>query len=222
MTWIVTLDGASGTGKTSLAYGLAKRLRADVLPSGILYRMVAYWDILGHAIDDMPYATLSTDLTITSTGAIIWRGEKLTHILRQEDLGQRSSILAKNPKVRGYLLSIQRAWPCVHGLVAEGRDMGSMVFPHAELKLFITCSVQVRAKRRLEQLLSLGIHGRLEDVQAEIIARDQRDQARDHAPLIQPEGSIAWDNGVRDIESQLDALVVICAQHIRGLSVMDG
>ena len=217
MKVIITIDGASGSGKTTLSQRLAAALGGQLLPSGTLYRIVAYWDNLGIAVAEMPLLSLHKDITIDQhNDAIYYLDEDITERLYQPLITEKASIIAQNSDIRARLLSVQKHWPFEHILIAEGRDMGSVVFPDAMIKIFVTCSLKTRASRRFEQLLASGIHAKLDDVEAEIAQRDTRDQQRVHAPLIVPEGAVMWDNDARTIDEQVDNMVLFCNNHILG------
>lgn len=204
--WVLTIDGPSGSGKSTLARRLSQCLHAEFLPSGLLYRLVGYWSLQGMSLEQMPWADLHTDLTFQNDQCF-WQDRNMTVDLGQDQVAMVASKLAQSSAVRACLLPVQRAWRISSPLVAEGRDMGSVVFPNAEVKWFIECSLETRVKRRFQQLLDLGIHASLEDVAAEIIARDARDQARHCAPLQQPLGALILENDSWDLEAQVQCML---------------
>lgn len=216
MSWVITLDGGSGSGKSSLAIAMAMKMNATLLPSGILYRLLAHWHTSGIAIADMPITSLHDQLQIKSVnGELVasWGGDNIMANLMSDNISQAASVLAQNEQIRQVLLDIQRHWPNENGLIAEGRDMGSVIFPSASVKWFVSCDIHTRAKRRVQQLLVLGIHVKFENVVKEILVRDQRDQSRNIAPLQKPEGSICIDN-ILDLDDQVNEMVRVSKLHL--------
>lgn len=192
---VITIDGPSGSGKGTVSRALAERLGWHWLDSGALYRLVAL--AAQHegldperAADVERAAELSRALPVEFVPAagdepvVRLAGEDVTLALRTEACGEMASRLAGHPGVRQGLLQLQRDFRRAPGLVADGRDMGTVVFPDAPLKIFLVASAHERARRRHEQLLALGINANLSRIYAEIVERDRRDAARKHAPLI--------------------------------------
>ena len=224
MSWVITVDGASGSGKTALASAIADKLNAPLLPSGLLYRLVALWQMQGIVLDNMPLTTLHSHLKIMQSQdqmQVIWRSENITGALMEPRIAEQASIVAQSEAVRYSLLDVQRAWPAERGLVAEGRDMGSVIFPDATIKWFVTCDIETRAKRRMQQLLGLGIHAKFDSVVQEILARDLRDQHRDIAPLQKPVGAICIEN-VKTLKEQVDEMVRVSLLRIGAYHVSEG
>lgn len=219
MSWVMTIDGASGSGKTALATMLATRLNATLLPSGVLYRLLALWHEEGMELDQMPILSIHQHLGIKMDNGlrVAWMGQDMTSRVMSDQTAHRASVLAQQEAVRHRLIGVQRAWPNTKGLIAEGRDMGSVIFPDAMLKWFVSCDAQTRAKRRVQQLLDHGIHANFGEVVQEILARDLRDQSRDIAPLHTPDGAICVEN-VRPITEQVDEMVRIFSLRIGAIS----
>lgn len=183
---VIALDGFAATGKTAVATALAKKLGWRVLFSGMLYRYVAFSaarDSLGEYLDHIPpswHAALS-DIDCTMHNDVLdvrVNGESLGAQLTQESVGVFASKIAKNLNLRAELLSIQRSYRGFPGLIAEGRDMGSVVFPDAKLKVFLRASEDIRAQRRYDQLKRLGKSAIIHDILSSIKQRDARDLAR--------------------------------------------
>lgn len=189
---VITIDGASGTGKGVVTHRIAKKLGWGLLDSGVLYRVLAY-AVEKHAVSmDNPtkISDVANDLnivfrapTLSDPPQIIFEDEDISSLIRTEKMGNAASKVGVFPEVREALLARQRAFRQPPGLVTDGRDMGTVVFPDAELKIFLTASPEERAKRRYNQLKELGIHANLSDLVFELRERDYRDQARAHAPL---------------------------------------
>lgn len=188
---VITVDGASGTGKGTISQLVASQLGWHFLDSGALYRVLALaaykhsvaldneeaLDVLAAHLDVQFIARIDT------TSQIILEGEDVSETIRTEKMGNAASIIAALPAVRTALLSRQRAFREHPGLVADGRDMGTVVFPDAELKVFLSASPEERAMRRLKQLKERGINVTLPNLVKELRERDRRDQERAVAPL---------------------------------------
>ena len=187
---ILTIDGPSGAGKGTAARAVAARLGWRLLDSGALYRITAFAALrAGLALDDeKTVARIAEQLDVEfSHGAderILLAGEDITAQLRTERCGEAASKVAALPEVRRALLARQRAFIAPPGLVADGRDMGTGVFPEAVLKVFLTASPHERAVRRHKQLMAKGIDVSLRDLSREIAQRDERDANRAVAPLV--------------------------------------
>jgi cytidylate kinase len=186
---IVTVDGPSGSGKGTISRGLASRLRWHLLDSGALYRLVALAAARrGNPGDPEELARIarSMDASFGSVGGaeqVMLDGEDATVALRTEETGEAASRVAAVPQVREALLQRQRDFARPPGLVADGRDMGTVVFPSADLKVFLTATADERAMRRHKQLKGKGIDVSLRDLSWDIAQRDARDASRPVAPL---------------------------------------
>lgn len=192
MVPVIAIDGPSGSGKGTISREVARRLGWHLLDSGALYRLVALAGRkAGLGEDDATgHARLAGDLDVAfrATGAgeeqVLLAGEDVTGELRTEQAGSAASRVAAWPAVRSALLERQRRFAAPPGLVADGRDMGSVVFPAAGLKIFLTASPEERARRRHKQLKEKGLSVNLAALSAEIAERDRRDASRPVAPLI--------------------------------------
>ncbi|OGT43449.1 MAG: cytidylate kinase [Gammaproteobacteria bacterium RIFCSPHIGHO2_12_FULL_37_34] len=212
---VITVDGASGTGKGTVSQLLAKRLRWKLLDSGALYRVLALaaqkhsvaldnekaLNVLAEHLD-VQFIAQENNLT-----RIILEGEDVTEIIRTEKIGNAASIVAALPAVRAALLSRQRAFRDKPGLVADGRDMGTVVFPDAELKIFLQATPEERAMRRYNQLKERGISVTLGDLIEELRERDKRDQERIVAPLKPAEDAICIDTNHLTIEQVVERIL---------------
>src|SRR5215469_14305433 len=188
---IVTIDGPSGSGKGTISRAVARHVGWHLLDSGALYRLVA---LAGAAagvppLDEPAHASLAHRMDVVFTVApdgserVTLEGRDVTAAIRSEEAGQGASRVAAWPSVRQALLARQRAFAVPPGLVADGRDMGTVVFPLAELKIFLTATPQERALRRHKQLKDKGSYVSLPALSREIAERDLRDQTREVAPL---------------------------------------
>ncbi len=188
---MITVDGASGTGKGTVSQLVAKHLGWKLLDSGALYRVLALAaQKHGVSLDNETALRVLAeyfDVQFIAVGSelprILLEGEDVTETIRTEKMGSAASKIAALPAVRTALLNRQRAFREFPGLVADGRDMGTVVFPDAELKIFLTASPEVRAERRYNQLKEKGINVNLSDLVEELRERDKRDQERAVAPL---------------------------------------
>ena len=183
---VIAIDGPSASGKGTVAARVAQALGFHYLDSGALYRLVALIALDGDiGLDDdaaLAQAAESMDVEFTEK-AVRLGGVEVTAELRAEDVGAAASRVAARPPVREALLVRQRALRRPPGLVADGRDMGSIVFPDAALKVFLTADVGTRAERRYKQLMEKGMYGKMPDVVEELRRRDERDASRPVAPL---------------------------------------
>lgn len=188
---VIAIDGPSGSGKGTVAGLLAKRLGWRLLDSGALYRLLAF-AARNHGVDltneeslKVLAAHLDVQFNAIAGGGqrIILEGEDVTDVIRSEQVGAGASQVAALPAVREALLQRQRAFLEAPGLVADGRDMGTVVFPQAQLKIFLTASAEERARRRYLQLKGKGMEADLASLLQEIQERDERDSQRSVAPL---------------------------------------
>ncbi len=204
---VVTIDGPGGSGKGTLSLLVAQELGWHLLDSGALYRLLALLSQQRSvAIDDEPaLAALAATLDVQFLGAdfkdvagsittILLEGKPVTEAIRTEALGGKASEVAKLPAVREALLGRQRAFQQLPGLVADGRDMGTVVFPNAPLKVFLTASAEERAKRRYKQLKEKGESVTLAPLLKDIKKRDDRDMNRAVAPLQPAEDAVLLDS----------------------------
>jgi cytidylate kinase len=206
---VIAIDGPSASGKGTIAERVAGALGFHYLDSGALYRLVALAALqAGVGFDqESKLAALAAGLDVKfSSGEILLSGQRVSDAIRNEDCGIRASKVAALPAVRAALLSRQHAFRQAPGLVAEGRDMGTVVFPDATLKLFLTASAEVRAERRYKQLKEKGIDANIRTLLRELHERDERDSARSVAPLQKAIDARELDStglGIEDIVRQV-------------------
>lgn len=212
---VITLDGPSGVGKGTVSQLLAEKLNWHLLESGALYRVVAL-AADRHGVDlvnEEALAVLAEHLDVQFSAAsagkparIMFEGNDVTDEIRTEKQGNAASKVAQLAYVRNGLLARQKAFCQSPGLVAEGRDMGTIVFPEANLKFFLIASAEERARRRYQQLKNKGINVKLADLVVEIAERDTRDSTRAVAPLVPADDAVVIDTtnlSVRDVLSRV-------------------
>ncbi len=200
---VIAIDGPSASGKGTVARRVAEALGFHYLESGALYRLVALATLReGVAGRDEPAAArIAASLAAEFHGEDIFlSGQKVTDDLRTEECGVRASEIARHQAVRTVLLSRQRGFRKPPGLVADGRDMGTIVFPDAALKVFLTASIPVRARRRHKQLIDKGIHANLAALSRDLAERDARDVTRAAAPLKAAPDAVQIDTSELAIE----------------------
>ncbi len=206
---VITIDGASGTGKGTVTHLIAKKLGWNLLDSGVLYRVLALAaQNKGVSLEDETALTaLANALDVRFIAAEIGESllvflekQEVTDIIRAEKVGNAASKVAVFPAVRTALLDRQRAFRTLPGLVADGRDMGTVIFPDAIVKIFLTASPEERARRRYNQLNAKGIHVNLGALVGELRERDRRDQERTVAPLKPAVDAIIIDTDPLTIE----------------------
>ncbi len=210
---IITLDGPSGSGKGSVGCRVAETLGWHFLDSGALYRLLALSTIRAglDAQNESALCALALSLDIgfhAVSKEVYLAGEPVTLLIRSEDCSQMASQVAALGRVRAALLERQRAFAKEPGLVADGRDMGSVVFPEARYKFFLEASLQVRVQRRYLQLKATGQNVSLEDLWQQMKMRDERDRTRADAPLLPAKGAVVLDTTDLGVEA-------VCAQILR-------
>lgn len=215
---VLTLDGPSGVGKGTVCLLVAKNLSWHILDSGSLYRLLALsagpdfdLDNVGQLVvlaENMEIEYVSSDNGL----GINLQGKDVSEAIRTEAIGVLASKVAAIPEVRQALLDKQKAFAKTPGLVADGRDMGTTVFPDAELKIFLTASAEERAKRRHKQLKDKGIDANLSQLTAELTERDERDSTRSASPLIAADDAIVIDTTHLDIDQVCNKVMQLVEQ----------
>jgi 3-phosphoshikimate 1-carboxyvinyltransferase len=207
---VITVDGPTASGKGTLAAAVAARLGYHTLDSGSLYRATALAALQdGIAPDDVPaLASLASMLDLRFEGtSVVLRGRPVGDELRREDVGSLASRVAALPSVREALHGLQLAFRRPPGLVADGRDMGTVIFPDAALKVFLTASAAQRASRRHKQLISKGIQANIHDLRTDLEVRDARDKSRSIAPLKPAADALSLDNSALSIDQSVDVVL---------------
>ena len=212
---VITIDGPGGSGKGTICRLLAQRLGWQLLDSGAIYRVLAL-AAMHHQIESddeealQPLAAhLDVQFSSDETGnmRITLEGENVTHTIRTQEVADIASKIASLPRVREALLRRQRAFAEEPGLVADGRDMGTVVFPHADVKIFLTATAEERARRRYLELKEKGFDVNIGDLLSEIQARDERDMNRATAPLKPAADAYMLDSTNKTIEQVLEEVL---------------
>ena len=215
MVRVITVDGPSGAGKGTISRILAKKLGFHYLDSGALYRILGI-AAQRHQVDtsnNKGLVTLAEHMDIrfdsSETGDIkaLLEGEDITQEMRTEDTGALASLVASHPLVRSAPLKRQRMFATEPGLIADGRDMGTVVFPDAVLKIYLTASIEERANRRYKELLAKGEDVSLRGLIEQVRTRDDRDMSRDASPLVPAEDAVELDTSEQTIQEVTDTVL---------------
>lgn len=210
----IAIDGPAGAGKSTIAKAVAKELEFIYVDTGAMYRAMALYlirqGILPEEKERMEEACENAEISIVyENGAqqVILDGENVTEYLRQEEVGNMASVSSANPKIREKLVQLQRVLASKENVVMDGRDIGTCVLPHADVKVYLTASAHTRALRRCKELEEKGIDCVLEEVEADINDRDYRDMHRDISPLKQAEDAILLDSSNMNIIEVKDSII---------------
>ncbi|MFP6833468.1 MAG: (d)CMP kinase [Porticoccaceae bacterium] len=211
---IITIDGPSGSGKGTISRILAEQLGFHYLDSGALYRLLGLVAVR-HGIEisinaDLTQLAKNMDVSFQTKAdghnIVLLEGEDVTNELRTEETGALASRVAENPRVRSALLERQHQFARLPGLVADGRDMGTKVFPEAQLKIFLTASIEERASRRYKQLLEKGENVKLRALEEQVRSRDERDMNRETSPLAAATDAVEVDSSDLTIQEAVDSV----------------
>jgi cytidylate kinase len=224
---VLTIDGPSGSGKGTVARQVAERIRWHLLDSGALYRLVAFAaQRRGESLEDEGANSSIAQHLDVRFGADaageeqIWlEGAEVSRDIRTERAGDGASKVAALPAVRAALVDRQRAFARPPGLVADGRDMGTVIFPDAGLKIFLTASAEERARRRYKQLKDKGVGANLAALSLEIAERDRRDASRPIAPLRPADDALIIDSTSMSIDAVVARVLELAAQRFPGKTV---
>jgi cytidylate kinase len=227
---VMTIDGPSGSGKGTISRAAARALGWSLLDSGALYRLVALAGLrAGISLDDGPALArlaLGLNLRFGSDSAleeVVWlEGKEVTGAIRTESAGNDASKVAAFPAVRAALLERQRRFAVLPGLVADGRDMGTVVFPQAEVKFFLTASAEERAARRHKQLKEKGVAATLAALSLEIAERDHRDMNRAISPLVASADAILLDTTGMTVNAVVERVLTVARERLSRGPMKDG
>lgn len=213
----IALDGPAGAGKSTVARKLAEKLGYIYVDTGAMYRAMALHFIRnGIAEDDsvaMEAACDTAEVTITHRDGeqvVLLNGENVNGLIRTEEVSHMTSVSSVNKKVRLKMVELQRMLAKQENVVMDGRDIGSYVLPDANVKVFLTAGVGVRAKRRYDEQMAKGMVCSLEEIEENIRERDYRDSHREFAPLVQAEDAVYFDNSDMTIEENVEKLYEMC------------
>ena len=210
----IAIDGFSACGKSTLAKDLAKRLAYVFIDSGAMYRAAALYCLKHQLIQDGKLDTVGIDNqlskidihfeTVSSESHIFLNGQDVSNEIRESKVAEIVSIVAAYKPIREKLVQAQQEMGAKGGIVMDGRDIGSVVFPDAELKIFVTADPEIRVQRRLSEMLTKGMHTSIEEIRKNLAERDHLDSTREESPLIQVSDALVLDNSQLTKEEQLD------------------
>ena len=221
-TYSIAIDGPAGAGKSTMAKRLAKELGYQYVDTGAIYRTVAYfldlWGISPKDIDGVSRyideLTINIEYDEEGLQHMIMNGMEVTGEIRTQDISQKASLVSAHAIVRDMLLDMQRDVAKQYNVIMDGRDIGSVVLPKADVKIFLTASAEVRAKRRTEELLAKGQKANYEQILKEIQQRDYQDTHREVAPLKMCRDSVKLDTSDMDIEQVIAEMKAIIGKKI--------
>ena len=221
-TYAIAIDGPAGAGKSTIAKRLAKELGYHYVDTGAIYRTVAYFmDLLGVSPKDTDGVEryideLTIEIQYDEEGKqhMLMNGMDVTDEIRTQDISQKASLVSAQPVVREVLLDMQRDVAKAHNVIMDGRDIGTVVLPKADVKIFLTATPEVRAKRRCDELIAKGQKASYEQVLKEIIQRDYQDTHREIAPLKLARDSVKVDSSELDIDGVIAVIESIIKEKI--------
>ncbi len=214
---VIAIDGPSASGKGTIAKRVAWLLGFHYLESGALYRLIALAAQRRGVSDEKGLAQIAAGMDVSFRGdEVILEKQDVSDQIRSEECSKRASEVAKLPSVRTALLARQRAFRQPPGLVADGRDMGTVVFPDAALKVFLTASPKIRAERRYKQLIEKGMNANLRALSRDLEERDARDANRPVAPLVPAPDSQVLDSSALSVEAVVERIVAWCRERSLG------
>ena len=221
-TYTIAIDGPAGAGKSTIARALAKELGYYYVDTGAIYRTVAYFlDLLGVSPKDVDGVEryldeLTVEIQYDAEGKqhMIMNGMDVSDEIRTPDISQKASLVSAHAIVRDMLLDMQRDVAKKHNVIMDGRDIGTVVLPRATVKIFLTASPEVRAQRRLDEMLAKGQQGNFQQVLADIKQRDYQDSHRPIAPLKQAKDAVLLDTSNLDIDGVIAAMKKIVGEKI--------
>ena len=221
-TYAIAIDGPAGAGKSTIAKRLAKELGYYYVDTGAIYRTVAYFmDLLGVSPKDVDGVeryidelTIKIEYDEEGKQHMLMNGMDVTDEIRTQDISQKASLVSAHAVVREVLLDMQRDVAKAHNVIMDGRDIGTVVLPKADVKIFLTASAEVRAKRRYDELIAKGQKANLAQVLKEIEQRDYQDTHREIAPLKMARDSVKLDTSELDIDGVIAAMRKIIGEKI--------
>ncbi len=219
MSYNIAVDGPAGAGKSTIARAVAKKLRVVYVDTGAMYRAMALF-MIREGVDSADGEAVSAkcreaDITIAYEGdeqVVLLNGENVNPYLRTEEVGNMASAVSVQPAVREKLVELQQALAAKTDCIMDGRDIGTCVLPDAQVKIYLTASSQVRAKRRYDELTAKGQACDLEKIKADIEDRDYRDMHREHSPLRQAQDAVLVDSSDMTVEEVIERILSLCGR----------
>lgn len=217
MSYQIAIDGPAGAGKSTIAKKVAKTKGFIYVDTGAMYRAMAYY-LLNEKVDpentkEIEDKCQEADITIQYVGGeqvVLLNGANVNGVLRTEEVGNMASTTSKNPKVRERLTQLQKELAAKNDVVMDGRDIGTCVLPNADVKIYLTASSAVRAKRRFDELTAKGESCDIKKIEEDIVKRDQQDMSREIAPLKQAEDAHLVDSSYMTIEEVVQKILSLC------------
>lgn len=220
MSFQIAIDGPAGAGKSTIARKVAKAKGFIYVDTGAMYRAMAYYLLTKKVnpadADAIEKNCQGADITIRYENGeqiVLLNGENVNGVIRSEEVGNMASASSPNPKVRERLTLLQKELARTNDVVMDGRDIGTCVLPHADVKVYLTASVEVRAKRRYDEMNGKGIVCDLSQIEADIIMRDEQDMTREIAPLRQAEDAVLIDSSYMTIDEVAEAILDLAEGH---------
>jgi len=221
MGYNIAIDGPAGAGKSTIAKTLAKDLNYVYVDTGAMYRAMAYYFLSNNIASDdeesIKKACENVRITLRyqdNEQQVILNDENVNGVIRTEEVGKMASVTSAYPFVRTKLVELQRELAKTENLIMDGRDIGTVVLPNADVKIYLTASSKVRAKRRYDELTAKGVNCDFDEIEKDIIDRDYRDMNRETSPLKQAEDAILLDSSDLDIDGVLNAMKNIISEKI--------
>lgn len=223
MSFQIAIDGPAGAGKSTIARKVAKQKGFIYVDTGAMYRAMAYY-LLTKKADPKDARAIeencrNADITICyeeGEQVVLLNGENVNGLIRSEEVGNMASASSPNPKVRERLTLLQKELAKTNNVVMDGRDIGTCVLPDADVKIYLTASAAVRAKRRFDELSAKGIPCDIKQIEADIIKRDEQDMTRKVAPLKQAEDAVLVDSSYMSIDEVADVILKLCEKCEKG------
>ena len=221
MSYNIAIDGPAGAGKSTIAKKLAKELGYVYVDTGAMYRAIAYYFLQNQVDvnDEEAIASACPNVNVTiayqnGEQQVLLNGENVNGVIRKEEVGKTASTTSVYPVVRAKLMDLQRELAMKENVIMDGRDIGTVVLPNADVKIFLTASSKVRAKRRYDELTEKGVECDFDEIEKDIIDRDYRDMHRETAPLKQAEDAILLDSSELDIDGVVNRMKKIIKEAI--------
>ena len=219
MSYNVAIDGPAGAGKSTIAKAVAQKLKLIYIDTGAMYRAMALY-MLKQGIDLKNEAAVAeackeADVTIgyeDGVQVVFLNGENVNPFIRTEEVGKTASVISAQPAVRAKLVSLQQKLAAQSDCIMDGRDIGTCVLPKADVKIYLTASSTVRAKRRFDELTAKGQESDFEVIKKDIEDRDYRDMHRETSPLKQAEDAVLVDTSDMDIDQVIEKLLKLCSR----------